>query len=152
MSRNNVTEYDMNTERKLKKLILLRKKIQFQKLTRRDAVQVVLYYNNNKEIKGEKKHLGNSVYSIEGSHHFVEVEICKCNEKGRKKVFIKYFLSSNSCLRCCDEHFLYFIIISSKEIFFKSIRNQKRLKQIFQIILHKKLRSVGVGPTIRHRQ
>lgn len=50
-------------------------------------MQVVLYYNNNKEIKGEKKHLGNSVYSIKGSHHFVEVEICKCNEKGREKKF-----------------------------------------------------------------
>lgn len=73
---------------------------QFQILTRQDAVQVVLYYNNNKEIKGEKKHLGNSVYSIKGSHHFVEVEICKCNEKGREKKFLLNFLSGFSCLHC----------------------------------------------------
>lgn len=53
----------------------------FQVLTRQDAVQVVLYYNNNKEIKGEKKHLGNSVFSIKCSHLFVEVNVMKKVEK-----------------------------------------------------------------------
>lgn len=96
MSCHNVTEYDMNTEEEIFVNFLIDITLICVILTHRDAVQVVLYYNN-KEIKGEKKHLGNSVFSIKGSHLFCRG---KCNEKGREKNVLLNILSSYSCLHC----------------------------------------------------